>query len=95
LLAEVASQIPGQYAEIGQSCLLPRPNPVFIIDVFFILPQGSTNPRHQVAVAIEFCMVALNIFGSLALKLLHITLLAPSSLWWLLDFFGTLCTPVL
>jgi len=38
-------------------------------------------------------MVALNMYGSLVLKLLHITLLAPSSLWWLLDFWE-LCVPM-
>jgi len=38
-------------------------------------------------------MVALNIYGSLVLTLLHITLLAPSSLWWRLDF-GELCVPL-
>jgi len=83
----VASQISGQYAKIGQNCLLPRPNPVFIIDFFVILSQGCTNPKHQVPVALEFFMVALNIYGSLVLKLLYITPVAPSSLWWLLDFW--------
>jgi len=38
-------------------------------------------------------MVALNIYGSLVLKLLHITLQTPSSLWWLLDFWE-LCVPL-
>jgi len=85
LLADVASQISGQYAEIGQNCLLPRPNPVFIID-FFVILSPCTNPRHQVPVALEF-LYDDNIYGSLVFILLHITLVAPSSLWWLLDFW--------
>jgi hypothetical protein len=56
--------------------------------------QGTTNPRHQVTWATKLCMEAHNICGSPILNLLHVILLVPKILWWILDFW-TICRPQL
>ena len=48
--------------------------------------QGCTNPWRQLTVETKFCMVASNISLSLVRNVLHITLLAPRILRWLLHF---------
>jgi len=47
----------------------------------------------QITMATRFCMVVSNIWGSSAWNLLHITLLAPRILRWLLEF-GKICAPL-
>jgi hypothetical protein len=48
---------------------------------------GCTNPRCRVTASTKFCMVAPNICGPWVWNLLHITLLAPRILRWLIDFW--------
>ena len=55
--------------------------------------QECTNPGRQVARATKFCMVELNC-GSSVWILLHVNLLAPRNLRWLLDFWKT-CGPLM
>jgi hypothetical protein len=50
-------------------------------------PQGCTIPGRQVAQSTKVCTVALNICGSSALTLLHVTLPATTFLKRLLDFW--------
>ena len=50
-------------------------------------PQVSSNPGRKVAVASKFCTVAPVICGSSIRNLLHVTLVAPRILRWLLDFW--------
>jgi hypothetical protein len=49
--------------------------------------QRHTNPGREIAVAAKFCSVALNICVSSVLTVLHVTLLAPRILKWILDFW--------
>ena len=48
--------------------------------------QTCKTPVCQVTVATEFCTVAPNMFGSSLRNMLHVMLLAPRILRWLLDF---------
>jgi len=48
---------------------------------------------HQVTVATGFCTMAPNISGFSVGNLLHVTLLAPRILRWLLDFWK-ICAPM-
>jgi hypothetical protein len=50
------------------------------------LGQGWTNSGRQVAVVTERCTVALHTFVSSIWEFGFVTLLAPRSVWWLLDF---------
>jgi len=59
----------------------------------FKLARKWANPGRQVAVATGYCTVATNTCGSSVRTLFHITLLAPTILWWLVNFFKNLCTP--
>jgi len=56
------------------------------------LKQGCTNPGDQVTVVTKFCTVASNICGPSVWYLLHVTLLAPTILRWLLDFWRICAT---
>ena len=58
------------------------------------LYAGVHNPERQVAMATKFHTVAPNICGSSVRNLLHVTLLAPRSLRWLLHFFKKFCSPL-
>ena len=49
--------------------------------------QGCTNPRLQVTVANEVCTGVPQIFGFWVWNLLHVTVLAPRIVRWLLDFW--------
>ena len=53
--------------------------------------QGYTNPGRQVTRTTKFCAVAPNIFGSSVWNLLHVTILAPRILRWLLNFKKNIC----
>jgi len=61
---------------------------VIVLHVAFLKDQteGCKNPLGQVAVATKFCVVASNICGFSVWTLLHVTVLAPRILRWLLDF---------
>jgi hypothetical protein len=50
----------------------------------YIVNEGCTNHGCEVALATEFCTVAPNICGPSVWILLHVTLLAPKILRWLL-----------
>jgi len=50
--------------------------------------QGCKKLVCQVTVATKFCTVAPNIFGSSVWDMLHVMLLAPRILRWLLDFWN-------
>jgi hypothetical protein len=52
--------------------------------------QRCTNHGFHVARMTKFCALAPNICGSSAQYLLHVTILAPKILGWLLDF-GEIC----
>ena len=70
---------------------------VIIIAVSYIrgsTAQGCANPGIQVAVATKFSTVAPIICGFSALNSLHVTLLAPRILRWLLEFWK-ICAPLL
>jgi hypothetical protein len=55
--------------------------------------QRFTKPRGQVAAETKFCMLVPNICGCSVWTSLHVTLLAPRILRWLLDFPEHLCVP--
>jgi hypothetical protein len=55
--------------------------------------QGCTNPARQVAVVTKFCTVTPNICRFLVWGLLHVTLLEPRILRWLL-YFWKICAPL-
>ena len=55
--------------------------------------QRCTNPGHQVGQVTKFWMVVPNICGSSVWNLLHVTLLAPRILKWLLEFWSC-CAPL-
>jgi len=55
------------------------------------LRWGYTDIRCLVAAATKFCTVAPNICGPSFWNMLHVTLLVPRILRWLLDFW-TVCT---
>jgi hypothetical protein len=67
------------------------------------IPSSSCFTRHpnvtacntdsQVARTTKFCTVAPNICGSSVWNFLHVTILVPRILRWLLNFFGNLCSP--
>jgi hypothetical protein len=57
------------------------------------LSQGCTNPERQVAVATKFLTVAPNIWGSAVWNLLHVVLLTPRILRWLIVIWN-LCAPL-
>ena len=63
--------------------------------IISVIIQGCTNPGRQVARTTKVCTVAPNICGFLVWNLLHITLMAPRILSWLLYFFKNMCPPVL
>ena len=55
--------------------------------------QGCTNFGLEVLITIEFYTIALNVLGSLLWSWLHVTILTPVILRWLLDylkFYGLL-----
>jgi hypothetical protein len=58
----------------------------------YIISQGCTNARRQVAVATKFCAVTPNICDSSVCHLLHVTLLALRILRGLLDFLKICAT---
>ena len=51
--------------------------------------QGCTYPWHQVAQRTIFCMLAPNICGSSIWNLFHVSVLAPKTFRWFLDFWKT------
>ena len=51
--------------------------------------QGCRNLVCHVSMGTTFCMVVPNIYWSSVWNLLHVTILAPRMLWWLLDFWKT------
>jgi len=51
-----------------------------------LIKYGFTNPRRQVLVVSEFCMVASNICGSSVQNSFHVTSPVLRILIWLLDF---------
>ena len=53
--------------------------------IMMMMSQGCANPRCQVAVARKLCKGVPNICGS-RVNLLHITLLEPRIIWWILNF---------
>ena len=55
--------------------------------------QGCTNPRHQVTKVIKLCTMEVTICASSQWNLLHVTLLVPRILRWLLDFWK-ICIPL-
>jgi len=61
---------------------------------YFCRDQCGTNVRCQLTTTTTFCAVLLNVCGSSELNLLHVTLLAPGILRWILFFFfGKLLHP--
>ena len=65
------------------------------LDIRVVLTQGCPNPGRQVAPPEKFGTVAPNICGPAVCNLLHVTLLAPRILRWLLDFWKNLWIPEL
>lgn len=61
--------------------------------IYDSLEQGCTKPDSQVVMATKFCMVMPNTCGCSAWNLLHISLLVPTNLRWLLDFWK-ICAPL-
>ena len=59
----------------------------------WLFDQGCTNPSFQVAVANEVCTVVPHIFWLWVQKLLHVILLVPRIVRWLLDFWK-ICAPL-
>ena len=57
------------------------------------LEQGCINSGRLIVMATTFCTVAPNIWGPSVWNLLHVTILAPRILRWLLDFWKT-CKPL-
>jgi hypothetical protein len=55
--------------------------------------QGCTYPGCKVTQVTTFCLVVTSICGSWEWNLLHVTHLAPKTLWWLLHFWKT-CEPL-
>jgi len=55
---------------------------------------GFTNSKRKVARVTKFCMVVRSIVGCSAWNLLHVTLLAPIILSYLLDFWK-ICQPLI
>lgn len=58
-----------------------------LVEIKIPAKQRCRNPRRQVYRATKFCIVAPNICGPTPMNLLHIILLAPRILRWLLGFF--------
>ena len=58
-----------------------------------MLWQGYTNPGFQVAWLRKFCMVAPNICEGSIGNVLHVTLVVPRILIWVLDILKK-CTPL-
>ena len=56
------------------------------------LPLRFLNPRRRVARATEFCNVAPNICGWSVLNKLHVNILSPRRLRWVLDYVENLGT---
>jgi hypothetical protein len=76
-------------------CLLWWRQGAGINEAVVSLTQGCTNRGRQVARDTKFCRVWPNICGSSVWNMLHITLLAPIILRWLLDVLENLFTPAL
>lgn len=62
------------------------------VDAFITLEPGLHMLGARPTGRLNFCTMLPNICGSLLWILLHVTLLAPNVLWWLLDFWKNLCT---
>jgi hypothetical protein len=62
---------------------------------YFCRDQGGTNVGCQLTTTTAFSAVLLNMRGSSELNLLHVTLLAPGILRWILFFFLKTSSPLL
>jgi hypothetical protein len=59
-----------------------------------VIDQEYTDPRHHIAQVTKFCIVTPNICGFSVCYLLHVTVLVPGVLRWLVDFCKICVLPV-
>ena len=77
-------------APIPSSCACVRKSNNYTYskrDEFESLGQGCTSAESKVAMAIRFFMAAPNIFRSIVWNSLHVNVVKPRILRWLLDFW--------
>lgn len=63
---------------------------IYLKSLYSSPQQGCTNSGCHITLVIKFCTMVPNICGSSMRNLLHVTILAPKILRWLLDFL-TIC----